>query len=88
MSYKCLHKNHFERAKCEIFFANYNNCKEFWVSFPKKILHSKFSYFSLFFTEFQTKVRADRRSKGIVPELPPIADRARIKDEYMKTKPS
>ncbi|CAD7081159.1 unnamed protein product [Hermetia illucens] len=30
LSYKCLHKNNFDREKCEVYFANYNNCKEFW----------------------------------------------------------
>lgn len=31
LSYKCLNKNHFDKEKCEVFFVNYNNCKEFWV---------------------------------------------------------
>lgn len=30
LSYKCLEQNHFDGKKCELFFANYNNCKEFW----------------------------------------------------------
>ncbi|KAH8339098.1 hypothetical protein KR074_003973 [Drosophila pseudoananassae] len=30
LSYKCLNKNNFDREKCEIYFVNYNNCKEFW----------------------------------------------------------
>lgn len=33
LSFKCLNKTNFDREKCEIFFVNYNNCKEFWVSF-------------------------------------------------------
>lgn len=32
MSYRCLHENNFDRDKCEMYFVNYNNCKEFWVS--------------------------------------------------------
>lgn len=31
LSYKCLNQNHFDRQKCELFFANYNNCKDFWT---------------------------------------------------------
>lgn len=31
MSYKCLHDNGFDRDKCELYFLNYKNCKEFWV---------------------------------------------------------
>ncbi|EDX11280.1 GD14905 [Drosophila simulans] len=30
LSFKCLNQNNFDRDKCEIYFANYNNCKEFW----------------------------------------------------------
>ncbi|XP_055856642.1 coiled-coil-helix-coiled-coil-helix domain-containing protein 7 [Episyrphus balteatus] len=30
LTYKCLHKYNFDREKCEVFFANYNNCKDFW----------------------------------------------------------
>ncbi|XP_055923740.1 coiled-coil-helix-coiled-coil-helix domain-containing protein 7 [Eupeodes corollae] len=30
LSYKCLNKYNFDREKCELFFANYNNCKDFW----------------------------------------------------------
>ncbi|ALC44787.1 CG4186 [Drosophila busckii] len=30
LSFKCLHKNNFDRDKCEVYFVNYNNCKEFW----------------------------------------------------------
>ncbi|KAH8378806.1 hypothetical protein KR009_001433 [Drosophila setifemur] len=30
LSFKCLNKNNFDRDKCEFYFANYNNCKEFW----------------------------------------------------------
>lgn len=30
LTYKCLNKNNFDREKCELFFANYNNCKDFW----------------------------------------------------------
>lgn len=32
LSYNCLHKNNFDREKCELYFANYQNCKEFWVN--------------------------------------------------------
>lgn len=31
LSYKCLSKHNYEREPCEIYFANYKNCKEFWV---------------------------------------------------------
>ncbi|KAH8372032.1 hypothetical protein KR093_009761 [Drosophila rubida] len=65
LSYKCLNKNNFDREKCEIYFVNYNNCKEFW-----------------------NKVRSERRSKGIVPYLPPVEERAALKAEYMKSKPT
>ncbi|KAH8405275.1 hypothetical protein KR222_001015 [Zaprionus bogoriensis] len=30
LSFKCLNKTNFDREKCEVYFANYNNCKEFW----------------------------------------------------------
>ncbi|KAJ6638443.1 Coiled-coil-helix-coiled-coil-helix domain-containing protein 7 [Pseudolycoriella hygida] len=30
MTYQCLSKNDYDREKCEAFFDNYNNCKEFW----------------------------------------------------------
>ncbi|KAH8305673.1 coiled-coil-helix-coiled-coil-helix domain-containing protein 7 [Drosophila kikkawai] len=30
LSFKCLNKNNFDHEKCEVYFANYNNCKEFW----------------------------------------------------------
>uniref|UniRef100_A0A182YBH8 Coiled-coil-helix-coiled-coil-helix domain-containing protein 7 n=1 Tax=Anopheles stephensi TaxID=30069 RepID=A0A182YBH8_ANOST len=30
LSYKCLSKNNFDHGKCELYYANYNNCKEFW----------------------------------------------------------
>ncbi|XP_055372957.1 coiled-coil-helix-coiled-coil-helix domain-containing protein 7 [Condylostylus longicornis] len=30
LSFKCLSKNNFNREACEVYFANYNNCKEFW----------------------------------------------------------
>uniref|UniRef100_A0A1B0CDV1 Coiled-coil-helix-coiled-coil-helix domain-containing protein 7 n=1 Tax=Lutzomyia longipalpis TaxID=7200 RepID=A0A1B0CDV1_LUTLO len=30
LSYKCLDKNNYDREKCEIFFQNYKNCKDFW----------------------------------------------------------
>uniref|UniRef100_A0A182M397 THAP-type domain-containing protein n=1 Tax=Anopheles culicifacies TaxID=139723 RepID=A0A182M397_9DIPT len=32
LSYKCLSKNNFDHGKCELYYANYNNCKEFWNS--------------------------------------------------------
>jgi len=37
LSFKCLNKNNFDRDKCEVYFANYNNCKEFWVSSSIKV---------------------------------------------------
>ncbi|XP_037933865.1 coiled-coil-helix-coiled-coil-helix domain-containing protein 7 [Teleopsis dalmanni] len=64
LSFKCLSQNNFEHEKCEVYFANYNKCKDFW-----------------------NKVRLERRRNGIEPYLPPVEDRARIKAEYMKTKP-
>ncbi|EDV97267.1 coiled-coil-helix-coiled-coil-helix domain-containing protein 7 [Drosophila grimshawi] len=30
LSFNCLNKNNFDRDICEVYFANYNNCKEFW----------------------------------------------------------
>ncbi|XP_058458621.1 coiled-coil-helix-coiled-coil-helix domain-containing protein 7 [Malaya genurostris] len=38
--------------------------------------------------DFWYKVRRDRRAQGKQPYLPDVEDRARIKAEYMKTKPS
>lgn len=31
MSFRCLHDNNFEHDKCELYFLNYKNCREFWV---------------------------------------------------------
>ncbi|CAO1320891.1 unnamed protein product [Diamesa hyperborea] len=63
-TYSCLSRNHYDKDKCELFFVNYNNCKEFW-----------------------NRIKSDRRRNGVSPELPLIADRERIKAEYMSTKP-
>ncbi|XP_055704753.1 coiled-coil-helix-coiled-coil-helix domain-containing protein 7 [Phlebotomus papatasi] len=30
LSYKCLDRNNYESEKCEVYFKNYKNCKEFW----------------------------------------------------------
>lgn len=30
LSYKCLDRNNFDREKCEVYFANYKNCRAFW----------------------------------------------------------
>lgn len=32
LSLKCLDSNQEERQACEVYFINYKNCKEFWVS--------------------------------------------------------
>lgn len=42
LSLNCLNKNNFDREKCEVFFVNYNNCKEFWVN---RFLFNKNLYF-------------------------------------------
>lgn len=31
MSLRCLQDNNYQREKCELFFANYTNCRDFWV---------------------------------------------------------
>uniref|UniRef100_A0A1A9ZWF7 Coiled-coil-helix-coiled-coil-helix domain-containing protein 7 n=1 Tax=Glossina pallidipes TaxID=7398 RepID=A0A1A9ZWF7_GLOPL len=62
LSYKCLSKHNYEREPCEIYFANYKNCKEFWG-----------------------RVKSERRAKGIEPYLPPVEERAAIKEEHMKS---
>jgi len=36
----------------------------------------------------KNQVKAERRRKGISPELPPFEERAEIKAAYMATKPS
>lgn len=36
----------------------------------------------------QAKVQLQRRREGVTPHLPAPADRAAIKAEYMKTKPT
>ncbi|XP_044736384.1 coiled-coil-helix-coiled-coil-helix domain-containing protein 7 [Chrysoperla carnea] len=61
MSYKCLNDNNFDREKCEVFFVNYNNCKEFW-----------------------NKIRLSRKRKGIIPNMPPLSERAKIKEEFFE----
>ncbi|XP_065359589.1 coiled-coil-helix-coiled-coil-helix domain-containing protein 7 [Calliphora vicina] len=30
LSYKCLSKSNYDREACEVYFANYKNCKDFW----------------------------------------------------------
>lgn len=34
----------------------------------------------------QGKVQKDRRNRGITPALPPVEDRAKVKEEYLKKK--
>ncbi|XP_055620969.1 coiled-coil-helix-coiled-coil-helix domain-containing protein 7 [Toxorhynchites rutilus septentrionalis] len=63
--HKCLNVNNYDKEKCELYFSNYKNCKDFWY-----------------------KVSRDRRSRGIYPYLPDVEDRAKLKAEYMKSKPS
>ncbi|CRK95981.1 CLUMA_CG009422, isoform A [Clunio marinus] len=63
-SLKCLSRNHYDKDKCALFFANYTNCQKFWTS-----------------------VRHERKRNGISPELPPAAERDKIKAEHIKTKP-
>uniref|UniRef100_A0A1Q3FD81 Coiled-coil-helix-coiled-coil-helix domain-containing protein 7 n=1 Tax=Culex tarsalis TaxID=7177 RepID=A0A1Q3FD81_CULTA len=37
--------------------------------------------------DFWYRVQRERRAKGLYPYLPDVADRARLKEEYMRTKP-
>lgn len=82
MSYRCLNENYYDRDKCEVYFVNYNNCKEFWVKLVKNTVFF-ISYCSL----FQNNVQLTRRRQGVSPTLPPVEERLKIKEEYMKTKP-
>ncbi|XP_044263655.1 coiled-coil-helix-coiled-coil-helix domain-containing protein 7 [Tribolium madens] len=59
-TYKCFHKNNFDKEACQLHIENYKTCKSFW-NFVKK----------------------DRRKKGITPDLPPVAEREHIKQEYI-----
>uniref|UniRef100_T1H7F4 Coiled-coil-helix-coiled-coil-helix domain-containing protein 7 n=1 Tax=Megaselia scalaris TaxID=36166 RepID=T1H7F4_MEGSC len=36
---------------------------------------------------FWDKVKTDRRKKGILPVMPDLEDRQKIKEEYFKTRP-
>lgn len=40
LSYKCLNKNNFNREACEVYFANYKNCKDFWVRYHEYTLRA------------------------------------------------
>uniref|UniRef100_A0A336K7X8 Coiled-coil-helix-coiled-coil-helix domain-containing protein 7 n=1 Tax=Culicoides sonorensis TaxID=179676 RepID=A0A336K7X8_CULSO len=35
LSFKCLDHNAYDAEKCEVFFQNYKNCKDFWSKVQK-----------------------------------------------------
>lgn len=96
LSLKCMDEGGYDRAKCHAYYENYKACKTFWVS---EIAPSQF--IDLFFRwcaslrqgysyrvshPFQNHVISDRRSKGLHPCLPPLAERESVKKEYMQIK--
>ena len=61
-SLTCLSQKNYDQAACQIFFDNYNNCKNFWLG-----------------------VKRARQLAGITPLLPPVSERAPIKEKYKAT---
>lgn len=49
LSFKCLNKYNYDRDKCEVYFANYNNCKDFWVFIKQKSKKRKYNILQTFF---------------------------------------
>lgn len=77
-TYKCFHKNDFDKDACQLQIQNYNVCKGFWVFITFTFNHN------YRFVVFQNSVRAERRRNGIRPHLPPVEDREKIKAEFFE----
>ncbi|XP_055320049.1 coiled-coil-helix-coiled-coil-helix domain-containing protein 7 isoform X1 [Sitodiplosis mosellana] len=74
LMYKCLDENNYDKDKCEAYVKNGKYCKKFWVNFPSKSFHSRFS----------SAIADDRKQKMIFPSMPIGEEREKIREECMK----